>query len=469
MKKNMKKIIIGLLLLCLIGLPSLSVRGSETDNTVIYFSGLLKDVTGDGAESGSYNMAFKVYDSFDSDNQIWEEKFIGEEKIEIILGQFQVSLGQKVPLILDTESKGYWVGITIGGLEDSFEWDDEMMPRIPIMTLENFLLGGSAGLSDKDFMDLLLEEFEATMGEGTGLTQADFLVYLQERLANNEGQAVIISPDSLSRMLDVVMEYEQADTIIEEEITRAEETDNEVGFLRAVMNFFKRTLDAISGTFSQIFVKLSDIFTKITGIEDNVENILAILEDGPENAEQQVEFENLTKDSGEGSILPGNKSVIIESTELTKLSRIFVSPKTDITGIWWISDRVDGDYFEVSILASSEREIFLDYWIVGPEEEEVVEAEFSPVEIIEIVEEPILSEESEKEQVVNQEEPEEFVEDETVEPIIEEAVFSPIVEDEEELIEEMNEDEEQEEAVEASLLEVVEPEIIEKTSVETVE
>ena len=270
-------------------------------------------------------------------------------------------------------------------------------------------------------------------------------------------------------MLDVVMEYEQADTIIEEEITRAEETDNEVGFLRAVMNFFKRTLDAISGTFSQIFVKLSDIFTKITGIEDNVENILAILEDGPENAEQQVEFENLTKDSGEGSILPGNKSVIIESTELTKLSRIFVSPKTDITGIWWISDRVDGDYFEVSILASSEREIFLDYWIVGPEEEEVVEAEFSPVEIIEIVEEPILSEESEKEQVVNEEEPEEFVEDETVEPIIEEAVFSPIVEDEEELIEEMNEDEEQEEAVEASLLEVVEPEIIEKTSVETVE
>ena len=61
------------------------------------------------------------------------------------------------------------------------------------------------------------------------------------------------------------------------------------------------------------------------------------------------------------------------------------------------------------------------------------------------------------------------MEDETVEPIIEEAAFSPTVEDEEELIEEMNEAEEQEETVEASLLEVVEPEINEETSVEIVE
>jgi hypothetical protein len=468
-QKIMKKIIVGLILICMVSLPLLSAHGSEADNTVIYFSGILKDSNGNEIESGSYNMAFNIYENSGSENQFWREEFIGDYRVDVMSGQFQVSLGQKNSLILNTEENAYWVGVAVGGVEEDFSWDSEMLPRIPIVSLEDFLLGGSISLSDDDFMDLLIKEFEAQMGEETGLTQADFLIYLQEKLANNNGQAVVISPDSLSRMLDVVMDYEQSENIIEDEIIRAEQEENETGFLRAVVGFFKRTLDTISGAFSQILAKLSTILTKLTGVEKGVGEILTILEKEPEITE--IEFENLSKDSGEASILTGNTSVIIKSSELTKSSRIFVSPKTDISGIWWISNRVDGDYFEVSILVAAEKEILLDYWIVGPEESEqdteeelIVEesTEFSPFEIEEELTEPVPAEEEEKvvdpefSSVEATEEEEEVLELSPLE--IEEELTEPVPAEEEEKVvdPEFSPTEEIEEVVETSPLEVVE-------------
>jgi len=70
--------------------------------------------------------------------------------------------------------------------------------------------------------------------------------------------------------------------------------------------------------------------------------------------------------------------VRVFSNYLTTSAKIFVTPKSPISGIWWISDRQNGEYFEISILTPPEEDLKLDYWIVTPKEEILTIPDYSP-------------------------------------------------------------------------------------------
>ena len=110
----------------------------------------------------------------------------------------------------------------------------------------------------------------------------------------------------------------------------------------------------------------------------------------------------LVEDFGETVISKGSKSVRVFSSYLTTNAKIFVTPNSAIPGIWWISDRKNGESFEISILTPAEEDLKLDYWIVTPKEEMLT---VFPLPVLEESENADIIEEKQKE-LINQDAPE---------------------------------------------------------------
>jgi hypothetical protein len=332
----------------------------------IYFSGTLKNADKGLADSGSYDMSFILYNGATSTNPVWQEEFLAENKVSIVSGRFQVILGSRTPLVLNFENARYYLSIMVENPETGL-LDNEMTPRIPVTTLENLFFDGSIEFSQEDFIQKLVETFEQSATSTENLTQEAFLKFLQERLTQSEATAVIISPTTLNLLFNKIVDYQGSKTLVE--------TD---GILGTVFSFFQRILETIANALTQITNKISAIFDKMTAIDDKTTQILNIVNQGlsatttmaiTEKTDSEFNVNFLVEDFGETVISQGSKSVRVFSSYLTPNAKIFVTPNSTISGIWWISDRKSGESFEISILAPAEEDLKLDYWIVTPKEE----------------------------------------------------------------------------------------------------
>jgi hypothetical protein len=354
----------------------------------IFFSGTLKDKESQIAPSGGYNMRFSIYESATSGEALWQEEFISDSQMPLVKGRFQAILGTKNPLDIELDSKRFWLGTTVGG-QDEPQWDTEMKPRIPITTLENLFLQGTVEISEKDFIKTLVEEFEKSASSTENLTQQAFLQFLQTRLTEQEAMAVIISPDTLNLLFDKILNFE-----------KDQENEEVSGIWGELLGFFHRILESISDNLAQIFNKVSTILVRLTTIEDNLTKVLNILEEDEVQEEiatstiatsteilDEIELEEdtassteeeimplprakfLVEDYGEAVISKGETTVRIFSHYLTENARIFVTPISPINGIWWISDRKNGDSFEISLTSPPQEDLLVNYWIVTPKDE----------------------------------------------------------------------------------------------------
>jgi len=347
----------------------------------IFFSGTLLDKQDLPAESTYYNMQFSIYQTPTSTDSLWEESFVGEDKVWVENGTFRVVLGLKNPIELNFENTKHWLAVSVGEGNTEPVWDEEMSPRIPVTTLKNLLLEGIIDVGEKDqmdFMEALLKEFEKNATSSEGLSQRAFLTFLQEKISTSGVNAVIISPDTLNILLEEVFNLQEE---------HEQEGDLDSGIWQRVLSFFRRILDTISEKLSQISGKISEIFTRLVNIELGINKILSIIdsednhlaevnqtheqelqeekdEDSSQVEESGLESLSFVEDFGQTVIPSGEKTARIFSSYVISGSKIFISPRSPISGIWWISERKEGEFFEVSILVPIEEDLVMDYWIV---------------------------------------------------------------------------------------------------------
>lgn len=382
----------------------------------IFFSGKLLNGKGEIAENGNYNMEFLIYEGEDAEIPIWREVFINEDRILVSEGLFQVNLGRISPLDFGLENQKYWIGTRIGGMSLEPVWDEEMTPRIPIMTLESIFLEGKVEISEEDFVKALIEEFEQNATSTDSLTKDALSKYIQEKISQSGVSAVIISPDTLNLLLEEVLSFQQ------EKFEEAQ-VEQEKTIWQKILDFFTRFIQTIAQQISNIFEKMSEIFSKLENIEQGIGKILSILQ-SEENQELQIietpvisQQENYHSDSyfkefGEAVIVPGETTVRVFSSYIREETKIFITPRISTPVNWWISEKKEGEYFEVSISDLMEEGLVLDYWIVTPKEaveEEIQEEEEVQEEapIAEEVEEEFIEEEITEEEIPVEEIPEE--------------------------------------------------------------
>ncbi len=376
--KFVKFALIVALLATFLGMAALSLYAQDSGNIKIFFSGVLKNSQQEPAESGQYNMRFFVYPTATSTDSLWTEEFSGDNKIQVEKGRFQVILGARTPFQFNLEEGNYWLGVMVGGKGSEIEWGEELKPRIPITSLENLLLGGSVSISEKDFIKNLVDEFEKNATSTDNLTQQAFLQFIQRKLSASQGTAVVISPSTLNLLFDKILNFQQQ-----------EQPAKEQGVWQTLLGFFKKILETISHSLAQIFSRVDELLTKTSKIEKDVGEVLSILQkqqatttqgtasggmatDGASSGalgKLPLNVNSLVEDSGQAMISKGETTVKVYSKYVTPNARIFISPRSPISGIWWISQRKNNQYFEVSIISPPEENLLLDYWILTPKDE----------------------------------------------------------------------------------------------------
>ncbi len=337
----------------------------------ILLSGKLSDSENQEVQMGKFNMSFALYETASSTDNIWSEVFGGDNKAIVENGIFQVSLGLRNPFYVDFENNTYLLGVSIGGTEDVPQWDEEMSPRIPVTTLKNLLFSGKIIMTEEELVNALIEEFKNNASSTDQLTQTAFINFLKQKLAQAGTSAVIISPNTISLLLEEVLK-------IQDEYEQSLEKQT---FWQSLLNFFTKIFDALAEKLGKISDKIGEIFNRLDTIDQGVAKIINILESQTASPAQTMmplvsqqpsisyDANFLVKDLGKTMLKSGETTIRVFSQYITENTKIFILPIEEIQDIWWISDRKTGEYFEISITQSQGQDLNFEYWIVVPKNE----------------------------------------------------------------------------------------------------
>jgi hypothetical protein len=345
-------------------------RAQQNPGLQILLSGKLTDSGDTVTQNGLFNMSFSLYETASSSDNLWNEIFSGDNKVAVEQGLFQISLGLQNPFNLDFDNNTYWLGIKIGGTEDSPQWDQEMAPRIQVTTLKNLLSNGTVSMTEEELVKSLIDEFEKNATSSEQLSQTAFINFLKQKLGQAGTSAVIISPNTIGLLLEQIMDLQQ----------RYQQDQEGKTFWKTLLDFFTRIFDAISEKLGKISDKLAEIFYRLTNIEQGVDKIINILENQSRQAtvqptitEQQpsLNYDSnfLVKDFGKIVLKSSEKTIRVFSNYITENTKIFILPELDNQITWWISDKKVGEYFEISIIDVSVNDLTFEYWLIVPKNE----------------------------------------------------------------------------------------------------
>jgi len=326
----------------------------------ILFSGKLTDVEGNPVADGKYNVRFAIYDSPQGGDYVWEENFINENRIEVLNGNFQAVLGERAPINLDFNKNDYFLGVTIGGSFNQPIWDNEMLPRRKIITLEKLLDNGSQFvLSEGDLIDALVKEFESLKP-----TKKTFIDFIKDKLKAPDDSTIIVNLNTLQAILEKVAQIDKKD----ESLTSAQNVSGRF------LDFFIKIINTLIEKITQIFEKIGQIFSSLMNISDKVDKIYNILS----NTNSQSSLNSMsaslsepqltvtpTQAFGSAKIEPGKNVVFVEAPQISQTSKIFITFEQVPPFVWWISQKVPQKGFYLSLYPETLEEISFDWWIVN--------------------------------------------------------------------------------------------------------
>jgi hypothetical protein len=318
----------------------------EVSDLRILYQGNLSDSEGNPVEDGKYNMRFAIYDSETEGNILWQEEHTFYNTIFVKDSQFKIILGRMVSVNLDLDQGPFWLGVAVGQEteEGKIVWDIGMEPRKKIVSLS----------------DLLKEEGLGSLRED-GVTEEEWEVIFQlieEKLGEQ--------PD-----LVVLFNLEQ----IEEAASGGSVDSNFQLFnvLKNLINFISEKLSEIGEKINEMLVRLDEIVSALSNIGNKIDVLYQVLvidkglapaenlsvpSEGTIYANQKVE--RLIFRKGETSIRISNQAIKEESL-------IFVSFLDDPGDGWWISEKVPGHSFTISMGDPAPQDLRFDYWVLDEE------------------------------------------------------------------------------------------------------
>lgn len=350
----------------------------------IIFRGSLLDSQGNPVADGNYNMKFRIYAIEEAlagqeatEQVLWEEDNVGEDKIAVSAGKFQATLGRKQKLALDFENNVYWLGVTVGGQESEPVWDQEMKPRKKIVSLKKLLEE--------------LEEKEKKKQEEIFQEEA-LIKQLFEKMGDSGDYVVLLDAGSLKLILEQLSKKEEMkselDQFFPEELlneqnlfdnTEDSQTEQE-GIGAKIINFFKNALAAIEEKLDLILTKIGQIFDALADISSKVTAIYNVIVKGenPQTVQNNPSLESVEKlpeggleekqDSGRYTIYQGESYAVVSTEKIEENSQIFISFDEKTPFAWWISERVEGKYFVITAEKPADQHYAFNWWVTNSQE-----------------------------------------------------------------------------------------------------
>jgi len=355
--KNFLKFIISLFLtISFLGsgfcFPILTKAQQENNNLRILYQGNLNNSDGTPVQDGKYNIRFRIYDSEEEGNILWEEQYTFYDAVFIKDGNFEIILGRKNPININLNQPSFWLGTAIGTKNDSGDivWNEEMKPRKKIISLS----------------DLLKEEGLQSLEEN-GITDQEWqtIYQLLEKKLNEKANLVFLfNMDQLKE--------ETASSSISSASSKLFNTFQDlINFISGKISEILDQISKIRDKIENLSIKLGDISTLLGDIKYKIDTLYEVLvvDKGLTpltNAEQETTYK---KQKVERLILKeGENSIRILNQSVTEDALIFVSFLDDPGSEWWISEKIPGNSFNISLRQPAQKDLRFDYWILTEQE-----------------------------------------------------------------------------------------------------
>jgi|GEM_PF-5344363 len=331
-----------------------SVQAQEENTGLrILYQGNLLDSEDVPVQDGNYNMRFSIYDSETEGSIIWQEEYVFYNAVFVKNGQFKIILGRIKPLNLKIGAGPFWLGVSIGQQTDTGEivWSLGMEQRKKIMSLSDFLKQEGLGYFEENgITEQEWEEIYRLLEEKLSGQPNLILLFDLEQIKTNEN-------GSDSKLFDILKTFIN---FISEKISEIGDKITELG----------KKIDEVLAKMEEITLALLNIGEKI----DRIYQVL-ITNKGLElgqplpltseiNNYTSQKFDQLIIKEGESSIRIFNQSIKIESL-------IFISFLNDPGSQWWISEKVPGGSFTLSLKEPATQDLIFNYWILDEEEQSV--------------------------------------------------------------------------------------------------
>lgn len=357
--KNSSKIIVtfsliffllgGIFIFCF---PRPAEAQEENSGLRILYQGSLSDPEENPVEDGNYNMRFLIYDSETEGNLLWQEEYVLYNAIPVKTGKFRVVLGRTKPIVFSVEQGPYWLEIAVGNPveNDEIVWDISVKSRKKIISLSELL--------KEEKLDYLQED-GLTEGEWESIFQL-----LEEKLGEQPEMVFLFDLEQLGT--------------------------SDGGFSSQLFGLLKNLINFLDEKISEMGNKISEMGTQINEVLKRMEDMTLILLNMGEKIDRlyQVlvvdkglssgetispigETKNYTAQRFERMVIRGGESSIrVFNQSVEGESLIFISFLDDPGCPWWISEKVPGISFNISLEEPSSQDLRFDYWILDEGEQQ---------------------------------------------------------------------------------------------------
>lgn len=332
----------------------------------ILFEGKLTDTEGKAVPNGKYNVKFSIFDAPEQGNEVWEEIFEKDDRIEILNGNFQVMLGERKPINLNFNEKDYFLAVSIGGSTETPYWDEPMKPRRKIITLEKLLNPDSSLIfSPGELIDALIKEFELLdVDSSTKSSSAAFIEFLKNKLKAPDGSTIIVNLDTLQNILAKAAQFE---------VDKSKKLEASQPSSEGILDFFVRIINTLIQKIGLIFEKIGQIFSYLINISDKVDKIYDIVSKTPATninqqgaaLDSQISQFKPTQIFGKAKIEKATNMVFVEVPQINDSSKIFITFETPPPFVWWISQKIPGRGFSLATYPQTTTEVNFDWWLVN--------------------------------------------------------------------------------------------------------
>ena len=311
-------------------------------NLRILYQGKISDSEGNLVKDGKYDMRFGIYDSETGGNILWREEYTFYNAVFVKDGQFKVILGGVNPISLNFKKGPFWIGVMVGTEkgEGEITWDIGTEPRKKIITLSEFL--GKKELTEEEWKNVssLIKE---KLGDQSNLV---ILVDLGQVKNETAGQVTSFG----SQLYDILQNF---------------------------INFISQKISEIGEGINKILAKLEEISSSLIKVAKKVDVLYKVLivdknlvpkelpQPSPDEGASYTkkEVENLIFKEGETSIKIFNQTI-------KKESLISISFLDNPGSTWWISEKVPGHSFTISLKEPAFQDLKFNYWILNKESSE---------------------------------------------------------------------------------------------------
>lgn len=369
-----------LIIVVFISLPAgavLATGNNSSGNLRIVFKGFLTDSQGQQLEDGEYNMKFQIYPDSEGGQAVWQEAFVLDNKVQVVEGYFRVTLGRLRPLVLDFENKTYWLGVTVGGQGDQPAWDEEMRPRKKIISLRQLVQEQAERRGSQEQEENLIRRVLNEVNFAPDTVVLIDAEMLKNALQGGEGsnqqinqasEAATTGPTQSDSLLGKIFpglfgskQTSKNEAANQREAGPVQFTDGPIELIKKLLNSILNKLSQITETLLEMAAKLDAIYQAVVSDEGAQQS---------EYQEQSIqeksnqELAGKILEAGSALFAPGEDNVSIASRYIKENSKILIIFQGEPPSVWWISDKVSGKYFTLSLEKPVEQALAFDWWLL---------------------------------------------------------------------------------------------------------